>query len=110
MTRTLSTTPVSAPAGARLFLALLDKMRHGHLELITPCGTRMVFGDAHAASGATLHLHDWRACQRILRAGDIGFAEAYAAGMVDTPDLTALLRLALANRSEERRVGKECPV
>ena len=51
MTRTLSTTPVSAPAGARLFLALLDKMRHGHLELITPCGTRMVFGDAHAGLG-----------------------------------------------------------
>ena len=51
------------------------------------------------ASGATLQLHDWRACQRILRAGDIGFAEAYAAGMVDTPDLTALLRLALANEA-----------
>lgn len=99
MTRILSTTPTSAPAGARLFLALLDKIRHGHLELITPCGTRMVFGDAHAASGATLQLHDWRACQRILRAGDIGFAEAYAAGMVDTPDLTALLRLALANEA-----------
>jgi cyclopropane-fatty-acyl-phospholipid synthase len=99
MNRTLSTQPLSAPAGARLFLALLNKLRHGHLELITPCDTRMVFGDAHVAAGATLKLHDWRACQRILRAGDIGFAEAYAAGWVDTPDLTALLRLALRNES-----------
>lgn len=99
MTRTLTTAPLSAPAGARIFLALLNNLRHGHLELITPCNTRMVFGDAHATTGATLRVHDWRACQRILRAGDIGFAEAYAAGWVDTPDLTALLRLALRNEA-----------
>jgi len=99
MNRTLSTVTLSAPIGARLFLRLLNNIRHGHLELITPCDTRMVFGDAHAASGATLKLHDWRACQRILRAGDIGFAEAYAAGWVSTPDLSALLRLALRNEA-----------
>jgi len=96
---TLSTQPLAAPAGARLFLALLNNIRHGHLELITPCHTRMLFGDAHAPAGATLQLHDWRACQRIMRAGDIGFAEAYAAGWIDTPDLTALLRLALRNEA-----------
>jgi cyclopropane-fatty-acyl-phospholipid synthase len=99
MTRALPAVPLSAPAGARLFLALLNNIRHGHLELITPCNTRLVFGDAHAGTGATLRLHDWRACQRILRAGDIGFAEAYAAGWADTPDLTALLRLALRNEA-----------
>ncbi|MBA5638257.1 class I SAM-dependent methyltransferase [Duganella sp. LX20W] len=99
MTRTLSTVTPSAPAGARLFLTLLNNIRHGHLELVTPCDTRMVFGDAHAPTGATLRVSDWRACQRILRAGDIGFAEAYAAGWVDTPDLTALLRLALRNEA-----------
>jgi cyclopropane-fatty-acyl-phospholipid synthase len=97
MNRTLSTQPQAAPPGARLFLTLLNNIRHGHLELIRPDDTRMVFGDAHAAAGAALKLHDWRACQRILRAGDIGFAEAYAAGWLDTPDLTALLRLALRN-------------
>ncbi|MYM95176.1 SAM-dependent methyltransferase [Duganella vulcania] len=99
MKSTVSTAALSAPAGARLFLAMLGHIRHGHLELITPCNTRMVFGDAHASSGATLKLNDWRACQRILRAGDIGFAEAYAAGWADTPDLTALLRLALRNEA-----------
>jgi cyclopropane-fatty-acyl-phospholipid synthase len=99
MNRILSTQPLSAPAGARLFINLLGKIRHGHLTLITPCHTRMVFGDAHAPMAATLQLHDWRACQRILRAGDIGLAEAYAAGWLDTPDLTALLRLALRNEA-----------
>jgi cyclopropane-fatty-acyl-phospholipid synthase len=99
MNRTLTTSPLAAPASAKLFLALLGRIAHGHLELLTPDHTRMVFGDAHAGPGATLQVHDWRACERILRAGDIGFAEAYGTGWVDSPDLVALLRLALRNES-----------
>jgi cyclopropane-fatty-acyl-phospholipid synthase len=97
MNRTLSTTMQDAPAAARLFLVLLERIGQGHLELVTPDHTRMIFGDAHSAQGATLAIHDWRACERILRAGDIGFAEAWSAGWLDSPDVVALLRLALAN-------------
>jgi cyclopropane-fatty-acyl-phospholipid synthase len=99
MNHTLSTVTQTAPAAARLFLNLLGRLSHGHLELITPDHTRMVFGDAHAGPGATLQLHDWRACGRILRAGDIGLAEAWSAGWIDSPDLVALLRLALRNEA-----------
>jgi len=99
MTTTLTTRSSAAPAGARMFVRLLTQIRHGHLELIAPDGARMVFGNAREPVGATLHVHDWRACQRILAAGDIGFAEAYAAGWADTPDLTALLKLALRNEA-----------
>ncbi|NVM78496.1 cyclopropane-fatty-acyl-phospholipid synthase [Duganella sp. SG902] len=104
MNHTLTTQQLAAPAGARWFLKLLNNIRVGHLELITPEGAHMVFGNAHDTSGATLQLHDWRACQRILGAGDIGFAEAYGAGWVDTPDLTALLRLALRNEAALERL------
>lgn len=97
MSRSLTTTSQAAPAAARIFLALLGRISHGHLELITPDHTRMVFGDAHLPPSAVLEVHDWRACERILRAGDIGFAEAYGAGWVDSPDLAALLRLAIRN-------------
>jgi len=99
MSQTLSTTVQAAPAAARIFLGLLGRITLGHLELITPDHTRMVFGNAHAGPGATLEVHDWRACARILRAGDIGFAEAWAAGWVRSPDLVPLLRLALANEA-----------
>lgn len=99
MSRSISSYTMSIPAGAKLFLSLLDKIHHGHLELVTPAQTRMIFGKAHDATSAILHIHDWRACERILKGGDIGFAEAYAAGWVDSPDLTALLRLALKNES-----------
>lgn len=100
---TLAIRQLAAPAGAKLFLSLLGRLRHGHLTLVTPDDTRMVFGDAHMAHGATLKISDWRACSRILRAGDIGFAEAYAQGWIDTPDLAALLRLALRNEQQLER-------
>jgi len=89
----------TGPLSARLFLAMLERLNHGHLELITPHGTTLTFGDLRQPPSAQLHIHDWRACGAILRAGDIGFGEAYGAGWVDTPDLAALLRLAQRNRS-----------
>ncbi len=97
MNHSLSIRQLAAPPGARLFLSLLGRIRHGHLTLITPDETRMEFGDVHALHGVTLKVNDWRACSRILRAGDIGFAEAYGAGWIEAPDLSALLRLALRN-------------
>ncbi|MYM67682.1 methyltransferase [Pseudoduganella sp. FT55W] len=99
MNHTLSTATQTAPAAARLFLNLLNRISHGHLELITPDHTRMVFGDAHVGPSATLELHDWRACSSILRSGDIGMAEAWGAGWIDSPDLVALLRLAIRNEA-----------
>lgn len=97
--RSLSALPSAAPAAARLFIQVLQRLRHGHLQLITPGGSHLTFGNLHTPPSAVLHIHDWRACGRIIKAGDIGFAESFAAGWLDTPDLTALLRLALKNEA-----------
>jgi len=82
----------------------LGRLQHGHLQLVTPEGTRFMFGDLHQPPSATLKIHDWRACGRILRAGDIGFAEAIEADWIETPDLTALLRLAIRNEDALKRI------
>ena len=102
LSRTLSGSE-SAPVSGRLFLSLLERIRVGHLVLITPDGQPRVFGDPHALPGARLELHDWRACGAILRKGDIGFADAWRAFRVDTPDLAALLRLAIRNERALQR-------
>lgn len=85
------------PAAARLFLSLLERIRVGHLVLVTPTGERRMFGSPAALPSATLQIHDWRSCSRILRNGDIGFADAYQEGWIDTPDLTLLLQFAIRN-------------
>jgi cyclopropane-fatty-acyl-phospholipid synthase len=91
--------PADMPLAARLFIGLLRRIRVGHLVLVTPDGGRCVFGDPLAQPAARLQINDWRACRAILRAGDIGFADAYRDQWLDTPDAAALLRLAMRNEA-----------
>jgi cyclopropane-fatty-acyl-phospholipid synthase len=102
LSRTLSGHQ-TVPASGRLFLSLLERIKVGHLVLVTPDGQPRVFGDPHAAPGARLDLRDWRACGAILRKGDIGFADAWRSSWVDTPDLAALLRVAIRNERALQR-------
>jgi cyclopropane-fatty-acyl-phospholipid synthase len=87
------------PPGAQAMLRLLQHLPHGRLELQAPDGTPLCFGSAAPdAPHAAAKLHDWSVCGAILRSGDIGFAEGYIDGHWDTADLSALMRLLLANR------------
>jgi cyclopropane-fatty-acyl-phospholipid synthase len=91
--------PAPVPAAARAALALLPRLQAGSLTLHTPDGaTRHASGPSRPELGATLDVHDWSVFSATMRAGDIGFAEAFLAGEWSTPHLPDLLRLLLANR------------
>ncbi|OAJ61481.1 cyclopropane-fatty-acyl-phospholipid synthase [Paraburkholderia ginsengiterrae] len=96
--RARSVSAPMQPLAAKVFVALLNRIRHGHLTLATPEGAQLVYGDPCERPAAALQIRDWRACSVILRSGDIGLADAYRAGWIDTPDLIALVRLALRNQ------------
>ncbi|MEI8297805.1 MAG: cyclopropane-fatty-acyl-phospholipid synthase family protein [Pseudomonadota bacterium] len=87
------------PAAARLLLSLLGRLQAGRLDLITPEGDELRFRGIADGARAALRINDWKACGAILRSGDIGFAEAYRDGLLDTADLTAVLRVALQNEA-----------
>jgi cyclopropane-fatty-acyl-phospholipid synthase len=91
--------PAGAPAAARTVLQLLSRLRHGCLSVRLPDGSMRRFGQGQTPS-ASLHLNDWQVCSAALKSGDIGFAEGYIDGHWSSPDLTALLRLFIANRRE----------
>jgi cyclopropane-fatty-acyl-phospholipid synthase len=94
--------PSDAPAAARTCLKLLQKLQHGTLTVQLPDGSVQRFGKAdadHPLSGS-LRIHRWAVCSAALKSGDIGFAESYIAGDWSTPNLTALLRVFVANRRE----------
>lgn len=91
--------PRNAPAAARTLLQLLQRLRHGSLTLHLPDGAVQRFGRAEGPH-ASLRLHNWAMCAAVLKSGDIGFAESYIAGDWSTPNLTGLLSLLVANRSE----------
>ncbi len=75
--------------------ALLGQIRVGSLLVVDhPTGRRLSFG--RGAPTATIELHDPGFWQALLR-GSRGLADSYAAGMWDTPDLVAVIRLAARN-------------
>lgn len=77
------------------FLASLEGIRHGRLSLTTPEGHHHQFG-THG-SEAAIHITDWAMLSALAQRGDVGFGESYIAGHWDSPDLEALLVLALRN-------------
>lgn len=108
-THTGHSANATLPASARLLCALLARMEHGALELITPERSRLSFGPGGALGiglpthPAVLEVHDWRMATAALKGGDVGFAEAYMEKLWDTPDLTQLLSVLAANQAALER-------
>lgn len=92
------------PRSAKLLIKLLHRLQHGSLTLVTPKGTRVYFSGAAPGPSADIHIHDWRTAGKVLRAAEIGFAEAYRDGYFDTGDLSALLEFAVANSQAIEKV------
>ena len=102
----ISADAASAPdAHARTVLKLLESITQGELKVVLPDSGALHFGQSvRGEEGATsLHraqliVHDYSALSLALSRGDVGFGEGYMQGLWSTPDLTALLRLLIANR------------
>ena len=92
----------SAPAGARAVLGMLARLKQGSLDVQLPDGAMARFGQG--SSSAAIRITDWNVFTRVLQGGDIGLAEGYIANEWDSPDLTALMTLLIANRDEMERV------
>jgi cyclopropane-fatty-acyl-phospholipid synthase len=87
------------PAGARTFLALLARLDHGQLNFTAPDGTRTCFRGARSGPQADLEISDWGVASAVMRAADVGLAECYRDGRLDSSDLTALLLLCASNEA-----------
>ncbi|MBU3618446.1 cyclopropane-fatty-acyl-phospholipid synthase family protein [Polynucleobacter sp. JS-Fieb-80-E5] len=84
---------------AKALLTLLTKLSSGHLKLTLPNGEKREFGIQSDQLHAEIHILEWSVFKEIMSHGDIGFAESYIQGKWNTPDLKALLELAIRNRT-----------
>ena len=85
----------------KIFLKTLAGLRVGSLEIVCPEDTYR-FGQSGAGGEkdslhAVVAVHDERFFLRALLAGDVGIGEAYMDGDWSTPDLVAVVRLAVSN-------------
>ncbi|WP_018176027.1 cyclopropane-fatty-acyl-phospholipid synthase family protein [Thioalkalivibrio sp. AKL8] len=82
----------------RLVARALKDIDTGQITLIGPSGDRITVRGRKAGVEAVWHFRrPWRAILRLLRHGDIGFAEGFISGDWITPDLQTLLRFATDN-------------
>lgn len=79
------------------FLKKLDKLEYGRFELVLPDGKKRVFEGKNPGTVSSLSLHDWKVVANLATHGDIGFAEAYKAGLWETASLPNLLTCAMEN-------------
>jgi cyclopropane-fatty-acyl-phospholipid synthase len=95
---------------SQILFALLERLHYGGMVVTTPDGSTQSFGSAgdravpFAAGAAHLVINDWSAIASAMRGGDVGFAEAYIDGRVDTPDLVQLLTVLAANQPALERM------
>ena len=85
------------PFGISKILSLLDEIAQGTLTLTTPQGLSIQIGHGNGPV-ADLQINRWSALRKIFRSGDIGLAECYRDGLIQTKDVTALLRFAIQNQ------------
>ena len=85
------------PLMVRPLLHALTRLAYGQLTLMTPEGESHVFQGKEPGFQAHLHIKDWRALSRMALAGDIGLAEAWRDGWVESQDWALLMQLALQN-------------
>ena len=104
---TLETPDAGAAALPLRWLARsLARIEQGHLTLIDPAGRRVTLEARNPGTEAVLRFRrPWRALLRVLRRGEIGFAEGYIAGDWTTPDLQGLLQFSMDNEASLTRLA-----
>src|SRR5271157_2585005 len=93
------------PLPKRLFLQLLSGIKEGFLELVCPEETYS-FGSPASDMRAMLVVHNERFYRRALFGGDIGMGEAFMDGDWSSPDLVAVVRLAVRNLDQVESSNK----
>ena len=83
----------------RFLVHLARQVDLGQIVIQTPSGEAIHCMGTRSGPTACLTLNRWRAVRRLLMGGDIAFAESYMDGDWSTPDLTALIELAVLNHA-----------
>lgn len=78
---------------------MLEKMRHGMLEVVCPERTYL-FGEAGHDLHACITVHDARFFSRVLWGGEDAAGDSYVDGDWSSPDPVAVVRLAVRNLTE----------
>lgn len=89
----------------KLFFRVLGGLSEGHLEIVCPEDT-YVFGTPGSQLKAMVVVHNESFFRRALFGGDMGMGEAFTRGDWSSPDLVAVVRLAVRNLDHLEQGGR----
>jgi cyclopropane-fatty-acyl-phospholipid synthase len=82
----------------RFLTALLDRLEVGALHVKFPDGNCRTFGGRFDGISAQMEIRSASFFSRCVRDGEIGLGESYMLGEWETPDITSVISLFIANR------------
>lgn len=80
------------PASFRIAAMIMARLKYGRLDFTFPDGRTLRFQGAEPGPQGEVIVHDPKFAAGVLAKGDIGFAEAFMDGKIDTPDLAEVLK------------------
>ncbi len=88
------------PRWCETVFALIRRLEVGSISFTLPDGRTFIARGQKPGPAGHFDVHDGRLFARMVREGDLGFLEAYLDGWWDTPDLQALMDVALLNNDQ----------
>ncbi len=99
-----------APFLFRSLARMALHLRHGTLVAITPEREVLRIVGAEPGPVGVLIINDYKLGARVMRGGNVGFAEAYMDGLWDSPDVTAVLEVFSLNTESVRALFTAQPL
>ena len=99
------TSSTGLPASLSFAAMILTRLQRGRLDMTLPDGRTLRFTGKEPGPMAELIVHDLKFVRAVAARGDIGFAEAFMDGKVDSPDLPLLLEYFNANWEDVGPLG-----
>lgn len=99
-----------APRIVRHAISLALRLEYGTLTIRMPDGREFVIRGRKPGPVADFRINDYGFASRLLRAGDVGFAQAYIDGLWDSSNVTAFLELFCRNRDLVSRLLADRPM
>lgn len=91
-----------------IILKFLSRIECGRLTLVMPNGDTQSFGGDKPGTSATIRIRDYDFFWWSIKEGDVGFAEAYMAGIWETESLVDVLNCFMEN--DEQLAGNYGPL
>ncbi len=94
----------------RLLIRQAKRLAAGQLAITFPSGREVRVCGGQSDPSATIAIRSMRALRRLMTGGSLGFATSYVEGEWETPDLAAVMALALANEPQWSAVLAASPL